>query len=50
MHKVIILYITVLASNKLHGQKPLAIDGIVKLVKEPENTLQKSNSSRTQLQ
>ncbi|MBR2666211.1 MAG: hypothetical protein IKI27_01290 [Methanobrevibacter sp.] len=37
MHKVIILYITVLASNKLHGQKPLAIDGIVKLVKEPEN-------------
>ena len=31
------MYITVLASNKLHGQKPFVIDGIVKLVKEPEN-------------
>jgi hypothetical protein len=31
------MYITVLAMNKLHGSKPLVIDGIVKLVKEPDN-------------
>jgi len=31
------MYITVQAFNKLHGTKPLKIDGIVKLVKEPDN-------------
>ena len=31
------MYITILTFNKLHGSKPLALDGIVKLVKEPTN-------------
>lgn len=31
------MYITILTFNKLHGTKPLVIDGIVKLVKEPDN-------------
>ena len=31
------MFITVLSMNKLHGAKPLKIDGIVKLIKEPDN-------------
>lgn len=31
------MYITVQTFGKLHGSKPLAIDRIVKLVKEPDN-------------
>ncbi|WP_405294240.1 HIRAN domain-containing protein [Methanobrevibacter sp.] len=31
------MYITVIAFDDLHGQKPLVLNGIVKLVKEPEN-------------
>lgn len=31
------MYITVQAFDKLHGSKPLVLDGIVKLVKEPDN-------------
>lgn len=31
------MYITITAFQKMHGSKPLKIDGIVKLVKEPEN-------------
>ncbi len=31
------MYITVLTFQKLHGSKPLKIDGLVKLVKEPDN-------------
>lgn len=31
------MYITIIAFNKLHGEKPLILDGIVKLVKEPQN-------------
>lgn len=31
------MYITILALNKLHGSRPLAINGIIKLVKEPDN-------------
>lgn len=31
------MYITVLALENLHGSKPLKLNGIVKLVKEPEN-------------
>ena len=31
------MYITITAFQKLHGTKPLKIDGIVKLVKEPDN-------------
>lgn len=31
------MYITILASNKLHGSKPLLLDGVIKLVKEPTN-------------
>jgi hypothetical protein len=31
------MYITILSFNNLHGSKPLKLDGIVKLVKEPEN-------------
>ena len=31
------MYITLQTFNKLHGSKPLALDGIVKLVKEPDN-------------
>lgn len=32
------MYITVIAFQKLHGSKPLKLESIVKLVKEPENT------------
>lgn len=31
------MYITVTAFENMHGAKPLKINGIVKLVKEPEN-------------
>lgn len=31
------MYITLQTFDKLHGSKPLALDGIVKLVKEPDN-------------
>lgn len=31
------MYITVISFENLHGSKPLKIDGIVKLVKEPAN-------------
>jgi hypothetical protein len=31
------MFITVQGFNKLHGSKPLVLDGIVKLVKEPKN-------------
>lgn len=31
------MYITIQAFNKLHGSKPLVLNGIVKLVKEPNN-------------
>lgn len=31
------MYITIQSFNKLHGTKPLVLDGIVKLVKEPTN-------------
>ena len=31
------MYITIQAFNNLHGSKPLKLDGIVKLVKEPDN-------------
>ena len=31
------MYITIQAFNNMHGSKPLKIDAIVKLVKEPDN-------------
>ena len=31
------MYITIQALNNMHGSKPLKIDAIVKLVKEPDN-------------
>lgn len=31
------MYITIIAFNNMHGAKPLKIDSIVKLVKEPDN-------------
>lgn len=31
------MYITITAFHKLHGTQPLKIDGIVKLIKEPDN-------------
>jgi hypothetical protein len=31
------VFITIIAFNKFHGTKPLKLDGIVKLVKEPDN-------------
>ncbi len=31
------MYITILSFNKLHGTKPLKLNAIVKLVKEPDN-------------
>lgn len=31
------MYITIISFQKMHGTQPLKIDGIVKLVKEPEN-------------
>lgn len=31
------MYITIIAFNKFHGSKPLKLDEIVKLVKEPDN-------------
>lgn len=31
------MYITVTAFNTLHGEKPFKLDGIIKLVKEPDN-------------
>ena len=31
------MYITITALHKFHGEKPLKIDSIVKLVKEPDN-------------
>ncbi len=31
------MYITIQAFNNLHGSKPLKLDGIIKLVKEPDN-------------
>ena len=31
------MFITIIAFNKFHGSKPLKLDGIVKLVKEPDN-------------
>ena len=31
------MYITIQTFNNLHGSKPLVLDGIVKLVKEPTN-------------
>lgn len=31
------MYITIQAFNNLHGSKPLVLDGIVKLIKEPTN-------------
>lgn len=31
------MYITITAFQKLHGTKPLKLDGTVKLVKEPDN-------------
>ena len=31
------MYITITAFNKFHGSKPLALERLVKLVKEPEN-------------
>lgn len=32
------MYITVTTFNKYHGSKPLVLNGIVKLVKDPENS------------
>lgn len=37
IHKVIKMYITIMAFNNMHGSKPLKLGGIVKLSKEPEN-------------
>ena len=37
MHKVITMYITIRAFDDMYGPKPLVLDGIVKLVKEPDN-------------
>ena len=37
IHKVIIMYITIQSFDKFHGPKPLVLNGIVKLVKEPTN-------------
>ncbi len=34
---MIILYITVIAFEDMHGAKPLKLEGIIKLVKEPDN-------------
>ena len=31
------MFITIIAFNKFHGSKPLRVNGIVKLVKEPDN-------------
>ena len=31
------MFITIIAFNKFHGSKPLKLNGIVKLVKEPDN-------------
>ena len=31
------MYITITALQNLHGTKPLKLDGIIKLVKEPDN-------------
>ena len=31
------MYITITSFNDLHGEKPLKLNGIVKLVKEPDN-------------
>ena len=31
------MYITIQTFNNLHGSKPLVLDGIVKLIKEPTN-------------
>ncbi len=31
------MYITILSMEKLHGPKPLVLNGIMKLVKEPNN-------------
>lgn len=31
------MYITVIAFENMYGEKPLALDGIIKLVKEPKN-------------
>lgn len=31
------MYVTILTFNKLYGPKPLVLEGIVKLVKEPDN-------------
>lgn len=32
------MYVTVTTFNKYHGSKPLVLNGIVKLVKDPKNT------------
>ena len=34
---MIILYITVIAFEDMHGAKPRKLEGIIKLVKEPDN-------------
>lgn len=34
---MIILYITIIAFQNMHGEKPLKLNGIVKLIKEPDN-------------
>jgi len=31
------LYITIIAFQNMHGEKPLKLNGIVKLIKEPDN-------------
>lgn len=31
------MYITIIAFQNMHGTKPLKLDGIIKLVKEPDN-------------
>ena len=31
------MYITITSFNNLHGSKPLVLEGLIKLVKEPEN-------------
>ncbi|WP_458453791.1 HIRAN domain-containing protein [Methanobrevibacter sp.] len=31
------MYITVIAFQQMHGNKPLVLDGIIKLIKEPKN-------------
>ena len=42
------MYITIQSFNNMHGSKPLKLNGLIKLVKEPDNKYAPTPSSLDQ--